>query len=116
MATFAENLKELRKAAHITQAELAEKLNVHLQTVSKWERGVSEPDIAQVGDLAAAVGVPLERLVGRRRRQRRTSAILTRSFSEKILPNCANSGASVRRRWRRACIRRRTLSPSGSAE
>ena len=64
MATFAENLKELRKAAHITQAELAEKLNVHLQTVSKWERGVSEPDIAQVGDLAAAVGVPLERLVG----------------------------------------------------
>ena len=61
---FGENLKTLRKEAGVTQAALAEKLNVHLQTVSKWERGVSEPDFALLGELAGAVGVSLEKLVG----------------------------------------------------
>ncbi len=64
MAAFAERLKELRKGAGLTQSALAERLNVHLQTVSKWERGITEPDISQLGDLSAALGVTLERLVG----------------------------------------------------
>ena len=38
---FKGRLKELRKAASLTQAQFSEQLNVHLQTVSKWERGVS---------------------------------------------------------------------------
>ena len=59
---FGERLKELRKAAGITQSELAEKLNIHLQTVSKWERNLSEPDISQLGELAEALGVSLEKL------------------------------------------------------
>ena len=64
MNTFGERLKELRKAAGITQTGLAETLNVHPQTVSKWERGLSEPDISQLGELAAALGVTLEKLCG----------------------------------------------------
>ena len=35
-----------------------------LQTVSKWERGVSEPDFALLGEIASALFVPLERLIG----------------------------------------------------
>ena len=61
---FGGRLKELRKAAGYTQAQFSERLNVHLQTVSKWERGVSEPDIALLGEMAAVLNVPLERLVG----------------------------------------------------
>ena len=57
-------MKEQRKAAGFTQADLAEKLNIHLQTVSKWERGISEPDISQLGELAQALGVTLEKLCG----------------------------------------------------
>lgn len=64
MNTFGERIRQLRKAAGITQGELAQKLNVHLQTVSKWERGISEPDIAWLGELSAALGVSLERLAG----------------------------------------------------
>lgn len=64
MNNFGERLKSLRKAAGITQQELADNLGVHLQTVSKWERGISEPDFSLLGDLASALGVTLEKLLG----------------------------------------------------
>ena len=64
MSEFSERLKELRKAANITQTGLAEKLNLHPQTVSKWERGLSEPDISQLGEIAAALGITMEKLCG----------------------------------------------------
>lgn len=37
---FADNLIELRKLNHLSQEELAEKLDVSRQTLSKWETGV----------------------------------------------------------------------------
>lgn len=42
---FAENLKKIRKDKGYTQEELAKKLNVVRQTVSKWEKGLSLPDV-----------------------------------------------------------------------
>ncbi len=63
MKPFGEKLKELRKAANITQTALADRLNVHLQTVSKWERGISEPDLSLLGELSAVLGVSLEKLL-----------------------------------------------------
>ena len=65
MEGFGRRLKELRQTAKITQSGLAEKLNLHPQTVSKWERGLSEPDISQLGDLASALGITLEKLLGK---------------------------------------------------
>ena len=62
--TFGARLGVLRRAAGLTQAALAEKLNVHSQTVSKWERDVTEPDISQFGELSSALGVSLERVLG----------------------------------------------------
>ena len=41
---FGENLKAMRKAKGYTQEELAIKINVVRQTVSKWEKGLSVPD------------------------------------------------------------------------
>ena len=64
MNDFCNRLKNLRKSAGITQQSMADGLNVHLQTVSKWERGISEPDISQLGDLARILGVTLEELLG----------------------------------------------------
>ena len=64
MNDFGERLKSLRKAAGITQQELADNLGVHLQTVSKWERGISEPDFSLLGGIASALGVTFERLLG----------------------------------------------------
>ena len=39
-----ENIRNLRKAKGVSQEELAIKLNVVRQTVSKWEKGLSVPD------------------------------------------------------------------------
>ena len=61
--SFGERLKELRKGINLTQASLVETLGVHLQTVSKWERGISEPDLSVLGELAAALGITLEKLL-----------------------------------------------------
>lgn len=62
--TFYERLKELRKAAGLTQGQLSEKMLVHLQTVSRWERGLIEPDISQLGELSVTLNVSLEKLLG----------------------------------------------------
>lgn len=39
---FADRLTDLRKEQHMTQADLAKKLNISPQAVSKWETGVSQ--------------------------------------------------------------------------
>ena len=48
---FAENLKKIRKDKGYTQ-EIAEKLNVVRQTVSKWEKGLSLPDVDMLSKIA----------------------------------------------------------------
>ena len=42
---LAENIRGYRKSLGITQEQLAERLGITLGTVSKWERGSSEPDL-----------------------------------------------------------------------
>ena len=49
---FAENLKKIRKDKGYTQEILAEKLNVVRQTVSKWEMGLSLPDVDMLSKIA----------------------------------------------------------------
>lgn len=59
---FGKRIKELRTKKGLTQSEFAERLGIHLQTVSKWERGISEPDISALGGISVVLGVSLERL------------------------------------------------------
>lgn len=60
---FYENLIQLRKMHHMSQEELAEKVNVSRQTLSKWETGESLPDIEKSQLLAEVFGVSLDDLV-----------------------------------------------------
>lgn len=64
MQNFGETIKRLRKASDLTQTQFADKLGVHLQTISKWERGLSEPDFALLGEIASVLSVSLETLLG----------------------------------------------------
>ena len=49
---FSENLKRLRKEKCLTQNQLAQKLNVTGQAISKWENRRSAPDIFMLSNLA----------------------------------------------------------------
>jgi len=60
---FHENLIQLRKINHLSQEQLAEKLQVSRQTLSKWETGESLPDIEKSRMLAEIFGVTLDDLV-----------------------------------------------------
>ena len=55
--TIGSNIRKLRTGQGLTQDQLAEKLFVTRQTVSNWERGASQPDLAQLETIAAALGV-----------------------------------------------------------
>ncbi|MBE5781760.1 MAG: helix-turn-helix transcriptional regulator [Clostridiales bacterium] len=64
MLSFGKRLKEIRKGAQLTQAELAEKLMVSVQSISKWECDNAMPDIVQIVPLAAILGVTTDCLLG----------------------------------------------------
>ena len=59
-----ENIRALRKARGLSQQELAERLHVVRQTVSKWEQGLSVPDADMLVRLAECLEVSVEELLG----------------------------------------------------
>lgn len=59
-----ENIKAIRKAKGLSQEELAIKLNVVRQTVSKWEQGLSVPDSELLLSLSEALETPVSTLLG----------------------------------------------------
>ena len=61
---FQENLKELRKKKGYSQQELAIRLNVVRQTISKWEKGLSVPDADTLIKMAEVFEVPVNELLG----------------------------------------------------
>ena len=60
---FKDNLISLRKLNNLSQEELAEKLNISRQTLSKYETGESLPDIEKCKVIAVLFGVSLDDLV-----------------------------------------------------
>ncbi len=61
---FGENLKKLRKGKEMTQETLAEFLGVSFQTVSKWERGETYPDITMLPLISRFFNVSVDDLLG----------------------------------------------------
>jgi putative transcriptional regulator len=64
MIMLNENIKRLRKSKRISQEELAIKLNVVRQTVSKWENGLSVPDSSMLIALAQELDTSVSTLLG----------------------------------------------------
>ena len=59
-----DNIKILRKNKGFTQEELAVRLNVVRQTVSKWEKGLSVPDAEMLQKIADILEVDIKQLLG----------------------------------------------------
>lgn len=61
---LSENIKAIRKSRGLSQEELAVKLNVVRQTLSKWERGLSVPDSDMLIQISEALETPVSVLLG----------------------------------------------------
>lgn len=58
------NIKAIRKGKGLSQQELAVKLNVVRQTISKWEQGLSVPDSDMLISISEALETPISTLLG----------------------------------------------------
>ena len=61
---FGENLKTIRKTKGYTQEELAIKIHVVRQTISKWEKGLSVPDADTLSKLVDVLEINVSELLG----------------------------------------------------
>lgn len=61
--TFSNKIKKLRKDNKMTQENLADKLNVSRQTISKWENGVTFPDIDNILEICRVFNVSSDSLL-----------------------------------------------------
>ena len=61
---LSENIKTIRKSKGLSQEELADRLHVVRQTVSKWEKGLSVPDADLLIALSEALDAPVSTLLG----------------------------------------------------
>ena len=63
--TFGQRFSRLRKNLGLKQEDIAEKVNISAQAVSKWENDLSAPDISTLPILADILNVSLDELLGR---------------------------------------------------
>lgn len=68
--TFGQRFVRLRKEKGFTQEDIASKINISAQAVSKWENDISLPDIAILGDLADIFNLSIDELLGRNLEQK----------------------------------------------
>lgn len=73
---FGEKLSFLRKQRGMTQIELAEKLDVSRQAVSRWEQGTSKPSTENLVSIGKLFGVPVDNLVNDAIQLQTESAVL----------------------------------------
>ena len=83
-------IKQLREGKKLTQAQLAEALQVSDKAVSKWETGRGLPDITLLEPLAAALGVSVPELLSGRTvvNRNRSANVLKSKFY--VCPVCGN--------------------------
>lgn len=77
-----ENMKAIRKSKGLSQQELAVKLNVVRQTVSKWEQGRSVPDSDMLLSISEILETPVSTLLGETVLEKEADAL--KAISEKL--------------------------------
>lgn len=92
-----ENIKAIRKSKGLSQQELAIKLNVVRQTISKWEQGLSVPDAGMLVRIAGALDTTVNDLLGEEEpEQGRDLAAELEALNRQL----AEREERSRRRWR----------------
>lgn len=80
--TMAKRLTALRKQRGFSQEQLAEKLNVSRQAVSKWERAEAQPDISNLSALSKLYGITIDELINGKAEQEEVQPTLSSDVEE----------------------------------
>ena len=80
---LSENIRTFRKSKGLSQEELAIRLNVVRQTVSKWEQGLSVPDADMLISLSEVFETPVSTLLGETVAETKVDDL--KAISEKML-------------------------------
>lgn len=100
---FHENLKTMRKAKGYTQEELAIKLNVVRQTVSKWEKGLSVPDADALCKIADVLDTDVSTLLGEEIVEETDKSAVAQQLA-KISEQLAMKNQRSKTIWKVVCI------------
>ena len=100
---FGENLKTLRKQKGFSQEELATRLHVVRQTVSKWEKNLSVPDADTLIRLAEILEVSVSELLGAKIENENTASDVAEQLS-RINEQLAIKNRRSRRIWKIVAI------------
>lgn len=100
---FGENLKTLRKQKGFSQEELATRLHVVRQTISKWEKNLSVPDADTLIRLAEILEVPVSELLGTKIESENTASDVAEQLS-RINEQLAIKNRRSRRIWKVVAI------------
>ena len=100
---FTENLKTLRKAKGLSQEELAVRLNVVRQTISKWEKGLSVPDADLLIRISEILEVSVSELLGARIENETEVGAVAEQLS-RINEELAIKNRRARRIWKTIAI------------
>ncbi len=96
-----ENIKSIRKSRGLSQEELAIKLNVVRQTISKWEQGLSVPDSEMLISISEVLETPVSTLLGENISEPKVDDL--KAISEKL--EIINLQLSQRKNAKRKMIR-----------
>ena len=96
---FGENLKTLRKQKGFSQEELATRLHVVRQTISKWEKNLSVPDADTLIRLAEILEVSVSELLGEKSENENTASDVAVQLS-RINEQLAIKNRRSRRIWK----------------
>lgn len=80
--TFAEKLKSIRKQAGMSQEQLAEKLGVSRQAVTKWETDAGIPDIENIMAISALFDISIDELLSNEKGTKKAADYLFESITE----------------------------------
>lgn len=80
--TFAEKLKSIRKQSGLSQEQLAEKLGVSRQAVTKWETDAGIPDIENIMAISALFDISIDDLLSNKRNGKKPTDYLFESVTE----------------------------------
>ena len=100
-----ENIKAIRRSKGLSQQELAVKLNVVRQTISKWEQGLSVPDSDLLIALSEALETPVSTLLGETVTESEADEV--KALAEKL--EVINLQFARRKALRRKALRRSVL-------